>query len=135
MKLYFSACNCTIQGSYRHTCNDNGECSCKANVINDKCNTCADNFFNFPTCQGKYFLHNFLIILHCINSTYLLFFHFSACNCNTQGSFDNTCNDNGKCSCKANIINDKCNTCADGFYNFPTCQGKLTHIELIDDLS
>ena len=26
-------------------------------------------------------------------------------------------------------------SCPDGFYNFPTCQGKLTHIALIDDLS
>ena len=36
-----------------------------------------------------------------------------------------TCNDNGVCSCKANIINDKCDACNTGFFNFPTCEGML----------
>ena len=33
------------------------------------------------------------------------------------------CDDNGKCNCKANYKNDKCDTCNTGFYNFPTCEG------------
>ena len=64
---------------------------------------------------------SFIIIL---NISYLILFHFSACNCNTQGSFGNTCNDNGKCSCKANVINDKCDKCTAGYWNFPACEGK-----------
>ena len=48
----------------------------------------------------------------------------SACNCNGDGSNGITCNDNGRCSCKANIINDKCNVCDAGYFNFPTCGGK-----------
>ena len=48
----------------------------------------------------------------------------SACNCNGDGSNGITCNDNGRCSCKANIINDKCNVCDAGYFNFPTCKGK-----------
>ena len=54
-----------------------------------------------------------------------LFFSISACNCNGDGSNDITCDDNGICkSCKANIINDKCDTCDVGYFNFPTCEGK-----------
>ena len=45
----------------------------------------------------------------------------------------NSCDANGKCSCKANIVNDKCDTCASGFTNFPACEsdgiyfGKLSY--------
>ena len=62
-----------MQGSDGITCDDNGRCTCKAYVINDKCDTCAsglDNFpvcdtcaagyFNYPTCEGKHYLHIFL---------------------------------------------------------------------------
>ena len=48
----FSACNCKVEGSNGIACDD-GECSCKANVINDKCDACAAGFFNFPICEGK----------------------------------------------------------------------------------
>ena len=34
-------------------CNENGFCSCKANIINKKCDACAPGFSNFPTCPGK----------------------------------------------------------------------------------
>ena len=51
-------------------------------------------------------------------------FTFLACNCNRDGSNGITCNDNGECVCKVNIINDKCDACAAGYYNFPTCEGK-----------
>ena len=113
-----------MQGAYSNTCNANGKCNCKANVVGNKCNTCSVGFYNFPTCQGKLIIILHKFIFYNNNISYLILFHFSACNCNTQGSFGNTCNDNGECSCKANVINDKCNTCADGFFNFPTCQGK-----------
>ena len=48
----------------------------------------------------------------------------SACNCNGEGSNGITCNGNGICSCKANIINAKCDACAPGFFDFPTCPSK-----------
>ena len=53
-----------------------------------------------------------------------LLFQFSACNCNAEGSNGITCDDSGVCSCKANIVNDKCDACNAGFFNFPTCSGK-----------
>ena len=53
-----------------------------------------------------------------------LLFQFLACNCTEEGSNSTTCDDNGVCSCKANIINDKCDVCDNGYFNFPTCEGK-----------
>ena len=50
-------------------------------------------------------------------------FQFSACNCNSQGSTDVLCNDNGVCNCKTNVVGSKCIECADGYNNFPTCTG------------
>ena len=52
------------------------------------------------------------------------FFQFLACNCNEEGSSGITCDDNGVCSCNANIINDKCDACDAGYFDFPTCEGK-----------
>ena len=48
---------------------------------------------------------------------------FKACNCNGDGSTGIICDDNGKCNCKANYMNDKCDACNVGFFNFPTCEG------------
>ena len=56
--------------------------------------------------------------------TNFCYFNFTACNCNGDGANGVTCDNNGTCSCKANFMNDKCEVCNTGFYNFPTCQGK-----------
>ena len=49
---------------------------------------------------------------------------FSACQCNEDGSRDVSCDNNtGKCSCKTNVIGDKCNFCSPGLHTFPTCEG------------
>ena len=55
---------------------------------------------------------------------------FSACNCNTDGSDDTTCDNSGLCSCKDNVVNDKCDECASHHFNYPLCEGKLTHSTL-----
>ena len=51
----FLACACDTQGTDGNdvTCNDNGECSCKAHVGGDKCDTCSPGYYNFPACTGK----------------------------------------------------------------------------------
>ena len=44
------------------------------------------------------------------------------CNCDLEGSIGNNCDDYGKCTCaNENVIGDKCNSCADGFFGFPQC--------------
>ena len=35
-------------------CDKNGECSCKAHVGGDKCDTCSAGYYNFPACTGKW---------------------------------------------------------------------------------
>ena len=49
------------------------------------------------------------------------------CNCDTEGSVGINCDYYGKCSCEiGNVIGDKCNSCAEGFYGFPDCtQGRF----------
>ena len=41
--------------------------------------------------------------------------------CHAEGSVDNSCDENGKCSCKENIVGEKCDKCADGYTEFPNC--------------
>ena len=60
-----------------------------------------------------------------MNNSDVCYFVFSVCNCNAEGSNGEACDDNGVCSCKANFKNDKCDACNAGFFNFPTCEGKL----------
>ena len=46
---------------------------------------------------------------------------FLDCMCNPEGSVGNSCDQNGKCSCNANVVGDKCDQCAAGFSEFPNC--------------
>jgi len=47
----------------------------------------------------------------------------NTCLCNVEGSLTELCDEDAKCSCKANIIGEKCDACQDDFYSFPLCQG------------
>ena len=43
-----------------------------------------------------------------------------------DGSVDNVCDvTTGECTCKENIIGEVCNEAADGWWNFPTPEGKF----------
>ena len=131
----FSACNCNAEGSNGITCDDSGVCSCKANIVNDKCDACNAGFFNFPTCSGKqHYVLNYYKFSWCKFIKILglcLLFLLSACTCNAQGSSGVTCDDSGVCSCNANIGGDKCDACNAGFFNFPTCSGKQYYVLLL----
>ena len=48
-------------------------------------------------------------------------FIFSDCLCHAEGAVDNSCDDNGKCSCNAHVEGEKCDKCFDGFAEFPNC--------------
>ena len=51
--------------------------------------------------------------------------NISACECNEDGSNGLSCDDGtGLCTCKDNVIGDKCTQCAAGYWNFPSCEGK-----------
>ena len=36
---------------------------------------------------------------------------------------DSSCNNNGTCACKDNYGGNKCDSCIEGFFGFPNCQG------------
>ncbi len=69
--------------------------------------------------QKTYFFYH--LIRQCIISL--------ECSCNEQGAVDETCaDDTGKCNCKTNVVGDKCDQCAAGFFGFPDCARKI-HLE------
>ena len=56
------------------------------------------------------------------------------CGCDKQGSTSLSCDENTKnkiCSCKPNVIGDKCTACKSGFYGFPNCQGTIYFMYII----
>ena len=48
-----TACNCNIDGAESQDCNNVGKCSCKSNVIGQKCEKCKNEYYGFPHCTGK----------------------------------------------------------------------------------
>ena len=54
----FVDCGCDLQGSTSFECDENGQCSCKTNLIEGaKCDKCLDAMIGFPYCAGNlYFL-------------------------------------------------------------------------------
>ena len=48
-------CNCDENGANGQLCDkESGQCSCNPNVVGLKCKTCADEYWAFPDCQGRY---------------------------------------------------------------------------------
>ena len=47
--------------------------------------------------------------------------YFAACGCSAEGSLDQSCNENGLCSCKEHVTGDKCDACVTGFLGYPAC--------------
>ena len=84
-----SDCNCNKRGSDEITCNSDFQCNCKTNYKGLTCDTCNDNYFNFPTCQS--------------------------CQCNRLGSVSLQCSSNGICDCQDGYNGQKCSECAKGF--------------------
>ena len=56
-------------------------------------------------------------------------FSILACNCNSIGSNGISCNiSTGECECNIGYSGTQCNNCADEYYGWPTCNGKLYQI-------
>ena len=57
---------------------------------------------------------------------------FIECKCDHDGSEFDQCNDNGKCTCKPNVVGDKCDKCAEGYEgaDFPHCSGKKNQLSM-----
>ena len=63
---------------------------------------------------------------------YVLQINFLECKCNTKGSKGEQCDEpSGKCTCKLNVVGDKCKECEKKFYKFPDCLGTCFSIFVI----
>ena len=52
-KQFSDECGCNIQGTESSYCNFFGTtCTCKPNVIGNKCIECNAEYFGFPNCIG-----------------------------------------------------------------------------------
>jgi hypothetical protein len=91
-------------GNAATTCNghgsvtSNGSCSCNAGYGGSNCNSCAVNYYGYPTCQ----------------------YALASSTCNGNGVVAA----NGSCSCNAGYTGSNCNYCAPNYYGYPACQTK-----------
>ena len=88
-------CECDECGSSECDKN-NGECTCKPNVIGDNCASCGNDQWGFNLCQG------------CNN-----------CECDPTGSLSSECDAiTGQCKCKKGVDGRKCDMCKPDHWNF-----------------
>jgi len=98
------ACDCNPAGiNDSGLCSPMGQCNCKANVDPNsaQCSQCADGFWNLTSSNP----------LGC-----------QECNCDPIGTTlangRSLCdNSTGQCSCRENVLGDRCNECTPGFYD------------------
>ncbi|XP_078675414.1 usherin-like isoform X2 [Branchiostoma floridae x Branchiostoma belcheri] len=91
-------CSCSLAGTEGGdiTCGDTGQCNCKANVINLKCDRCNYGYKLLTASNPN---------------------GCEPCQCNTYGSTSQFCNpDTGQCQCKTNVEGVLCDTCVDDYY-------------------
>ena len=113
--MFFSiGCNCFASGTklpagYKAgqpiSCNQDGKCECRKNVIGDRCDTCPAGHWNVASGKGC-----------------------ETCNCDKEGSLGDDCDiTSGKCKCKPGVAGRTCNQCAAGHYRFSStgCIGEF----------
>nr|XP_047132108.1 usherin isoform X3 [Hydra vulgaris] len=120
-------CNCDSRGTWggdvtpkgELNCSSVGQCNCRPNVTDTRCNKCIDEFYWNSAGFG------------CL-----------PCECNLMSSLSNVCNNNGSCECKPNIGVDgmRCDKCAKGYFNFSNgkcspckCNNAGSLFQLCDD--
>jgi laminin gamma 1 len=89
-------CGCNQIGSESLQCDPTGKCKCKPGVDGQKCDRCAQNYFDLSIngCQQ--------------------------CSCNPTGSAHSPpiCNSiDGTCQCKSNVEGKNCDKCKPGFFS------------------
>lgn len=63
------------------------------------------------------------VTFHCSCVIFLWLF-FPVCTCDPRTSLDSNCNAAGQCHCKPNYTGPRCESCALGYYSYPTCSRK-----------
>ncbi|XP_041102067.1 laminin subunit alpha-3-like isoform X2 [Polyodon spathula] len=137
-------CYCDMSGATSPTCNPaGGQCSCRSNVIGQKCNRCATGFYGFPYCKpcscgrrlcdevtGQCICPPQTVKPMCdVCETQAFSYHpivgCEGCNCSRTGIINTGNTDcdrgSGQCKCKPKIAGRQCNRCVVGSYGFPNC--------------
>ncbi|XP_036862294.2 laminin subunit alpha-5 isoform X1 [Manis javanica] len=137
-------CGCHEMGATGPTCEPfGGQCPCRAHVIGRDCSRCATGYWGFPNCRpcdcsgrlceeltGQCVCPPRTILPDCIICQPQTFgchplVGCEECNCSGPGVqelTDPTCDmDSGQCQCRPNVAGRRCDTCAAGFYGYPSC--------------
>ena len=90
-------CDCFEKGSNSTECDlTDGQCACKPNVKNRRCDECRNGYWNIESGNGC-----------------------QECNCNPLGSFNNSCDPlSGQCYCRPGVQGHKCDSCMSLYYGF-----------------
>uniref|UniRef100_A0A673Z070 Laminin, alpha 1 n=1 Tax=Salmo trutta TaxID=8032 RepID=A0A673Z070_SALTR len=90
------ACGCHEKGSYSGVCDLlTGQCTCKPNVVGEKCDQCQVGFHGLLNGQGC-----------------------RECDCIQSGSVSMACEEDGQCQCIPGVAGDKCDRCHHSYFNY-----------------
>ncbi|KAM9552660.1 laminin subunit alpha-1-like isoform 1-T1 [Salvelinus alpinus] len=90
------ACGCHEKGSYSGVCDLlTGQCTCKPNVVGEKCDQCQVGFHGLLNGQGC-----------------------RECDCIQSGSVSMACEEDGRCQCIPGVAGDKCDRCHHSYFNY-----------------
>uniref|UniRef100_A0A8C6QSK2 Laminin, alpha 5 n=1 Tax=Nannospalax galili TaxID=1026970 RepID=A0A8C6QSK2_NANGA len=138
-------CGCHEVGATGSTCEPfGGQCPCRAHVIGRDCSRCATGYWGFPNCRpcdcgarlcdeltGHCICPPRTVTPDCLVCQPQTFgchplVGCEECNCSGPGVqelTDPTCDvDSGQCKCRPNVAGRRCDTCAPGFYGYPSCR-------------
>ncbi|XP_041046913.1 laminin subunit beta-1-like [Carcharodon carcharias] len=93
------SCQCDPQGSTSSVCEKiGGQCQCKSNVIGQRCDQCAPDYYGFGP-NGC-----------------------SPCSCSPEGSIHSMCDQTtGQCQCRSGARGRQCDECYPQHWGFPNC--------------
>ncbi|XP_066240429.1 laminin subunit alpha-5 isoform X1 [Saccopteryx leptura] len=137
-------CGCHEVGATGPTCEPfGGQCPCRAHVIGRDCSRCATGYWGFPDCRpcdcsgrlcdelsGRCICPPRTVLPDCLVCQPQTFgchplVGCEECDCSGPGVqelTDPTCDkDSGQCKCRPHVAGRRCDTCAPGFYGYPSC--------------
>ncbi|KAK6627792.1 hypothetical protein RUM44_010271 [Polyplax serrata] len=135
-------CQCDVYYSTGNCAEGTGQCECRKEYQEPKCDSCSFGYFGYPDCKPcecfqngtrGYFCEaqggacpckpNFggKFCYQCAEGFYD-FPNCLPCDCNPAGSLSEVCAiDDGNCTCKNNFGGRSCDTCKNGYYDYPEC--------------
>ncbi|KAG8442191.1 hypothetical protein GDO86_011115 [Hymenochirus boettgeri] len=110
------SCGCSLERS--HGCEEgSGRCFCKSNFSGEKCDQCAEGFYNYPRCvRVPYYPSSTTDNPE------------ADCKCTGPGVINNNCHiHTGICYCRTGFQGAACDRCAVGHFHYPFCQRCSCH--------